>query len=124
MAKKMMSTPGAPAAASTRRSPLAPTNGQTAPSGMVDDFSAREVQVGTSRPRGVAGLGGSDGALGQVGTRQRKATTAGAQFRITAGMPGPESPEARATQANGRVVPAVMGSKQRQNFELQRGALY
>lgn len=109
-------------AAGTQRSPLAPTSGGQ--SGLpMEDFSAREVQRGTLRPK-ASGVGGSDAALGQVGQRTRKATTAGAQFRISTGLPGPTSPEARSTQANGRIVPAVMGSKQRGNFDAQRGILY
>lgn len=134
MATKPMKAPGVKGkggndrrAAGTQRSPLAPTNGVTgnAPSGMpLDDANVREVQKGTLRPRAGAGVGGSDAALGQVGQRARRATTAGAQFRITTGLPAPQSPEARATQANGRVVPAVMGSKQRANFDAQRGILY
>lgn len=129
MAKKPMQAPGVRGkggndrrAGATLRSPLAPTNGQTAPSG-TDDFSAREVQRGTLRPK-QGGVGGSDAALGMRTMPTRKATTAGAQFRVSTGLPGPQSPEARATQANGRIVPAVMGSKQRQNFDMQRGILY
>lgn len=124
MAKKQMKTPGAPAAARTRRSPLAPTNGQTAPSGLpFDDASVAQVERGVLRAK-PQGIGGSDAALGQVGHRAPKATTAGAQYRITGFHPAPEVPEARPTLANGRTVPAVMGSKQRQNFDVQRGVLY
>lgn len=35
----------------------------------------------------------------------------GAKRRIEVKLPGPQSPEAGATQANGRIVPAVMGQK-------------
>lgn len=111
-------------AKSVQRSPLAPTNGQSAPSGgLAGPLSVRQPQKGTLRPK-QSGVGGSDAMSGQVSFRARKATTAGAQFRITTGLPGPQSPEARQTQANGRIVPAIMGSKQRQNFDTQRGLLY
>lgn len=124
MAKKQMNTPGTPAAARTRRSPLAPTNGQTAPSGLpFDDASVREVKKGVLRSK-PQGIGGSDAALGVRTHPRQKATTAGAQYRITGFKPAPEVPEARSTLANGRTVPAVMGSKQRQNFDVQRGVLY
>lgn len=36
----------------------------------------------------------------------------GAKRRIEVNLPGPQAPEASATQANGRIVPSVMGSKQ------------
>lgn len=123
MATKQMKTPGAPAAARTKRTPLAPTNGGSAPSGLPFDDASSKIMKGQLRPRGVPGLGGSDSAVGQVAPRTRSATNSSAQFRITSSLPAPQSPEARATQANGRIVPAVMGGKQRQNFDMQRGVL-
>lgn len=119
MAKKPMSAPGVTGGERTKRSPIAPL-GQ-GPSGTpTDDFSVREVQKGALRPRGTA-VGGSDEALGVKGVRDRSATNASAQFRITSKMPGPTSPEASATLANGRVMPSVLGSKQ--NF-IRGGATY
>lgn len=44
----------------------------------------------------------------------------GARRRIEVNLPGPQSPEAGATQSNGRIVPAVMGQKQ--NFAQGQGA--
>lgn len=35
----------------------------------------------------------------------------GARRRIEVNLPGPQLPEARATQANGKIMPAVMGQK-------------
>lgn len=124
MATKPMKTPGTPGGSMTKRSPLAPVEGQVKGTGMrVDDASAKIVK-GVLRSRGPA-VGGTDSALGVKGNRSRTATTANsAQHRVTAALPGPSLPEARATQANGRIVPAVMGSKQRRNFDMQTGVLY
>ncbi len=116
MAKRPMRTPGAPAASrgsagGTKRSPLAPINGASQPSGspLVDDASSK-VLKGTLRPRHQTPDG--DGALGTKASRTRTATNASAQFRITSKLPGPTSPEAAKTLANGPLLPAVMGSKQ------------
>lgn len=107
--------------AGTLKSPLAPTG--AGPSGGVDDVSVAAVRKGTLRPK-QGGIGGSDAALGSVGKRIPKATTAGAQFRVTMKLPGAVAPEARPTLANGRTVPPVMGSKQRRNFDAQSSVLY
>lgn len=44
----------------------------------------------------------------------------GARHRIEVKLPGPEAPEARATQANGKLMPSTMG--QARNFEGGRGS--
>ena len=110
MASKQMSTPGAPAASRTKRSPLAP-NGKGPVNVGFDDASAKVVK-GTMRPRGPSGVGGSDAALGRKGTVTRTSTNASAQFRITAKMPGGTEPEAAKNLANCPIMPAVMGQKQ------------
>lgn len=124
MAKKPMKTPGAPAASRTRRSPLAPTDQSPQPSGLPFDDASSRIMKGQLRQRAGAGVGASDAAIGAKGRVTPRQTSAGAQYRITTGLPAPQSPEARATQANGRIVPAVMGSKQRANFDAQQGVLY
>lgn len=113
MSKKAMKTPGAPAASrgSTKRSPLGPTSTSSPVRMSVDDASAHVVK-GTLRRRG--GAADNDAALGTKGVRGRSATNASAQFRITSKLPGPTSPEAAQTLANGRMLPSVMG--QRQSF--------
>lgn len=117
MAKKPMKTPGAPGAAMTKRSPLGPTSGNGDQGMKVDDASAKDVFAAGLRPTKRA-ASGNDSALGQKGTRARAATDArSAQHRVTAALPGPVSPEARATQANGKILPSIMGSKQRGNFD-------
>jgi hypothetical protein len=108
-------------AAGTRRSPLAPSGTGTP---RVDDVRVAEVRKGSLRPRVVGTSGGSDAALGMRTHRSQKATTAGAQFRVSGFRPGPMPEQARPTQANGRTVPPVMGSKQRVSFDTQRGVLY
>lgn len=114
MAKKPMKTPGAPGASrgssgGGKRSPLAPTS-TTAPVRMSVDDASSKVVKGTLRKRHSTPDG--DAALGTKGTRTRTATNASAQFRITSQLPGPTSPEASQTLANGRMMPSVMGSKQ------------
>lgn len=125
MAKKPMKAPGATGGSmksTTKRSPLAPTNLGRAASFMPVDDASSQVMVGELRKRGGAS-GGSDAALGMKGTQGRTATNASAQFRVSSFHPAPIPAEARPTLANGRPVPAVMGSKQRTNFDLQRGVL-
>ena len=110
MASKQMSTPGAPAASRTKRSPLAP-NGKGPVNVGFDDVSAKVVK-GTMRPRGPSGVGGNDAALGRKGVTTRTSTNASAQFRITAKMPGGTEPAASKNLANSPILPAVMGEKQ------------
>lgn len=128
MAKKPMKAPGVSGGntrGTTKRSPLAPAaqsgrQGQFLP---FEDMSS-QVMVGELRARGTGGVGGSDAANGLKGAQGRTATNASAQFRVTGFRPAPIPQEARPTLANGRTVPPVMGSKQRRNFDLQRGVLY
>lgn len=119
MGKRQMKTPGAPAATRTKRSPLAPTNGGSAPSGLSFDDASSKIVKGTLRKK--HGVANNDAALGSKGVRGRTATNASAQFRITSKLPGPQSPEASKTLANSRVMPSVMGQKQ--NF-LRGGLTY
>lgn len=123
MATKPMKTPGAPGASRNpgggKRSPLAPTNGASQPSGTAFDDASAKVVKGTLRKRHQTA--DNDAALGTKGTRARSATNASAQFRITSKLPGPQSPEASKTLANSRIMPAVMGQKQ--NF-LRGGLTY
>lgn len=123
MGKSAMKTPGAPGASrgsngGTKRSPLAPTSTSSPVRMSVDDASSKVVK-GTLRKKHT--VADNDAALGSKGTRKRTATNASAQFRITSSLPGPQSPEAQKTLANGRTMPAVMGSKQ--NF-LRGGLTY
>lgn len=110
MGKKAMKTPGAPGA---KHSPIAPLPSDKPGYGMpVDDASAKDVYAGGLRPRHLTADG--DSALGLNRHRSRTATTASAQFRITASRTPFSQPEYPGTLAAGRVLPSVMGS--RQNF--------
>lgn len=125
MAKKKMSTPGAPAASRKgreRTSPLAPTGGG-GPGLPLEDWHASGF-AGQLRPRDPGAAGDNDSALGQKGTRSRTATTAGAQFRITVSHKAPQPQQYPGTLAGGKIVPPVMGSKQMTNFDLARQASY
>ena len=120
MAKKPMKTPGAPGASVRTSKTLAPQMGQVKGTGMrVDDASATDIGKGVLRPArqgSASGLGDAT-ALGTKGTRGRTATNASAQFRITATRNPAAQPEYPGTLAAGRILPAVMGS--RQNFMSQ-----
>ena len=113
MSTKPAKTPGAPAASRrdrTRTSPLGPTGGGS--SGLpFDDVSVKDFSHESVRPRRAGEATGSDAPLGTKGNRVRRATTAGAQYRITQALPAPELPEARATLANGRLMRPVMGQR-------------
>jgi hypothetical protein len=114
MGKKMAKTPGAPAASRTKKTPLAPTMGNARPSDMsYDDVSSADVYQAGIRAK-VSTISGNDSALGQKGTRGRTATNASAQFRITATKSPFTEERYPGTQANGRIMPSVMG--QAQNF--------
>jgi hypothetical protein len=128
MAKKPMKAAGVSGVGGndrrTKRSPLAPTSANAAPSGGFDDASSRVVK-GTLRQKYGAGVGGSDAALGMKAEPTRTSTTASsAQFRVTTKLPGPVDPSAQKTLANGRTLPSVMGTKQRANFDVETGSLY
>lgn len=123
MAKKKMSTPGAPAASRgsrERKSPLAPTGGG-GPGLPLDDASFPEF-AGKLRPRDPGAAADNDSALGQKGVRGRTATNASAQFRITVSHRAPQPQQYPGTLAGGKIVPPVMGSKQLTNFDLARQA--
>jgi hypothetical protein len=117
MAKRPMKAPGTTGGSMTKHSPLGPVVGQVKGTGMkVDDASATDIGKGVLRPAraGSATGAGDAAALGVKGTRGRTATNAGAQFRITAKRtPASEGPYP-GTLAAGKILPAVMGS--RQNF--------
>ena len=106
MAKKQASTPGAPAASRG-------SNGRqvmgSAPM-RVDDVSATDVKKGSLRPK--KGPTADDAMMGVNSHRGRSATNASAQFRISVSHKAPQPQTASGTLASGRVVPAVMGSKQ------------
>lgn len=97
-----------------KRSPLGITPEQAAAqTGPKRDVGFSSPERGTSIPReGGGGRGGEDPATkaNRVG-RMRDRT--GPAFGIRATMPGPQSPEAGMTQANGRIVggPAKYGSQ-------------
>lgn len=113
MAKKPMGTPNAPGAA-MRRSPLAPTNtGSVGPGMAVDDVSAKVVK-GTARARLAGSANGLDQSIfGSTAHRGRTATSAKAQYRITAKRT-PYAETFPGTLAGGRLLPSVMG--QARNF--------
>ena len=86
-------------------------------------LSPKLAKVGTPGPkRGVmrpkAGpLGGVDPSAGTAVARRGIQERLGASHRITVNLPGPQSPEARMTQANGRIVnsyPKLGGNFQEQ----------
>lgn len=99
----------------------------------VDAAVASESQfgrkaVGNSMPSSARNASGSTGGQKQVkkgnskggspdnaGTANHRSDIAqerlGPRFSIGVALPGPESPEAHATQGNGRIVPSVLGSK-------------
>lgn len=89
--------------------PLAPTvanmNDMPAPP------TVAGVLRGTLRPRGGATGGGEPATAYHPRQIQERM---GAQRRIQVKLPGAQSPEAGATQSNGRILPATKGS--RQNF--------
>ena len=88
-----------------------PTMGTGAQKLGVDQPSMKDVRAGMVVPRrGMA----NSGALPDAGTATRRGqvsaqTTLGAQYRITARR-APYTETYPATQANGRIVPAVSGS--------------
>lgn len=112
MAKKPMKPVNAPGAA--MRSPLAPTNtGPVGPGMSVDDASAKVVKgaLRPARPGSAAGLDQS--IFGSAAHRGRTATSAKAQYRITAKRT-PYAETYPGTLAGGRLMSPVMG--QSRNF--------
>jgi hypothetical protein len=78
--------------------------------------SARAATANTGQQKTVRKKGQSKGgATPDAGTATHRSGVGqerlGPRFALGVALPGPESVEARATQGNGRIVPAVIGSK-------------
>jgi hypothetical protein len=112
MANKPMKPVNAPGAAE-KRSPIAPTGGG-APGTATQDISAQDVFSSGMRARRAGSAGDNDSALGAKRPQGRTATNANAQYRITATRTPLNQPEYPGTLSGGKILPAVMGS--RQNF--------
>lgn len=87
--------------------PLAPTAGaeNTVPIGPA---RVAPPQRGTLRPKG-----GAQGGFKEAATAVHRANIEermGPRHRVEVSLPGPQSPEARATQANGKIIPSVGGT--------------
>lgn len=108
MAKKPMSTPGAPAAGMRLSANGRETMGRSATmlSG-VDDASAQDVYAAGVRPRG--GSKGDDIDMGVNAHRARTATNASAQFRVSVSHRAPQPETYPGTTASGKILPPVMG---------------
>lgn len=92
------------------RKTLAPQPDQVLNTTQLPAYSAPSPQRGKSVRRGGA-VGGMDASMGTAKSRRQVQERMGAQRRIEVNLPGPTDPEARATQANGKIVPSVMGQK-------------
>lgn len=84
--------------------------------------SARNSSGATGMQKVIKKGNAKGGSPDNAGTATHRSDVAqerlGPRFSINVALPGPQSPEAGLTQGNGRIVPAVMGS--RQNFGDQR----
>lgn len=72
-------------------------------------------QKGKTVKRVLAGGGGMDPSMGTAVSRRQIQERMGARRRVEVALPGPSLPEAKATQANGRIISGY--PKERDNFQ-------